>query len=65
MDADSPEALEAQAAYDSLKADPAIGVSDIEKAINRYCDGIGYRNFDEVVNAIAHANVGWKSSAKA
>ena len=51
--------------YCKLKADPAIAVSDIEKAINDYCTGLGYRNLDFVLLAIANAHVGRKTAAKA
>ena len=57
--------VDEEAAYERLACDPAIHVSDLERAINKYCDGIGYSNLDDLAKAVAGFWTGWKSSAKA
>ena len=34
------------------KADPSISVSDLEQCINAYCDEVGYRDLQELVDVI-------------
>ena len=54
-----------QAEYSRMKCDPAIGVSDLEKALTNYFQGVAYRNLQEVIDIITDAKCSWKSAPKA
>ena len=44
---------------------PSISVADLEGAIEAYCTVVGYRNVQEVVDAIKECKCTWKTSPKA
>ncbi len=62
MDADE---LEAQAEDARMTCDPAIAVADLERALEAFFTGVGYRNLQEIVDAIKEGNCTWKSAPKA
>ena len=47
-----------------VTADPAISVSDLEYALERYFKKMGYRNVQEALDLIKENKVSWKSAPK-
>ncbi len=62
MDADE---LEAQAQDARMCPDPAIAVADLEKALEAFFTAVGYRNLQEILDAIKEGNCTWKTAPKA
>ena len=62
-----PEAEEAvlQDEDARLCGDPAICVSDLEKALESYIEVVGYRNLHEIIECIKDAKCTWKTAPKA
>ena len=46
-------------------ADPAIGIADLETALESFFSEKGYRNLDEVLQLIKDGKVTWKTAPKA
>ena len=61
---DASEIVAMQAA-DRLTINPAITVVDLEGALNNYMDLVGYRNIQEVVDAIVEGKCTWRTAPKA
>jgi hypothetical protein len=55
----------AKEAAERLTSDPAITVADLEGCLRAYMDIVGYRNIQEIVDAIVESKCTWKSSPKA
>ena len=62
MDADE---LEAQAQDARMSCDPAIAVADLEKALEAFFTAVGYKNLQEILDAIKEGNCTWKTAPKA
>ena len=56
---------EEETAYERLKPDPAVTVSDIQERIGAYCTKLGVRSMQEVVDEIDNAQVNWKTAPQA
>ena len=56
---------EDEKAYDRLKADPAVTVADIQGQLGAYCEKLGVRNMQEVIDEIDNAQVNWKTAPQA
>jgi len=54
-----------QAEYSRMKCDPSISIADLEKSLEGYCQAVGYRNVQEVLDIIIEARCTWKSAPKA
>ena len=54
-----------QEEYSRLKCDPAISTADLERALEQYFAGIGYRSVQEVLDIISEAKCTWKTAPKA
>ena len=59
------EDLEAEADDARLCADASITVADMEVALQAYFDAVGYRNLEEIMEAIVEAKTTWRSAPKA
>jgi len=57
--------VDEEAEYSRLKCDPAIGIADLEKALDQYFAIIGYRNLQEVLEIINEAKCTWRTAPKA
>ena len=53
------------AAYERLKADPAVTVADIEQAMENYFIEASDRNMGEIMDEIEQDTVNWKTAPKA
>jgi hypothetical protein len=53
------------AEYSRLKCDPSISIADLEKALDRFFEAVGYRNVQEVMDIITEARCTWKTAPKA
>ena len=51
--------------YNRQKCDPSIGVADLEGALEKYFELMGYRNMQEVLDLIGTGPSNWKTAAKA
>ena len=58
-------AVDEEAEYSRLKCDPAIGTADLEQALDKYFEQIGYRNLQEVLDIIGEAKCTWRTAPKA
>ncbi len=65
MSAEDALELELAAQDGRAKCDPAIGVSDLEDALEAYFGKIGYRNLQEVLDAIKGSGITWTTAPKA
>ena len=54
-----------QAEYSRMRCDPSISVADLEKAMDGFMTGLGYRNVQEVLDLITDNKCTWKSAPKA
>ena len=54
-----------QRGYERLKADPMVGVSDIEQAFQDYFKDIQTRSLSTVLDTVKLAGVTWKTAPKA
>jgi len=61
---DAAAEIDAEDEYNRTKADPSIGISDLQAALERYFVAMGYRNLQEVLDLITGKNP-WKSAAQA
>ena len=48
-----------------VTADPSIGISDLETALDLYFKDMHYRNLEEVLQLIKDGKVTWKTAPKA
>ncbi len=46
-------------------ADPSITVKDLEDALEKYFNKVGYRNIQETLDAIQQAGITWRTAPKA
>ncbi len=51
--------------YSRICPDPSISVADLENCLQQYMVTMGYRNIQEVVDAIVGCKCTWKTSPKA
>ena len=54
-----------QDAWERAKADPMVGVVDLEDAIALWFTSMGVRSFDHLIEAVRSSAMSWKSVGKA
>jgi len=62
---DDDDEMELQAEDARCVCDPAITVADLESAFEKYFTKVGYRNVQEIIDAIKEARCTWKTAPKA
>jgi len=57
--------LAAMQTAERLIIDPAITVVDLERSLENYMEMVGYRNIQEILDAIVEGKCTWRTAPKA
>jgi len=50
--------------WERTKANPMIGVADLQVAVEGFFEDTGHRSLDAFLSAVASSGIGWKTASK-